>query len=212
MATGSKSKETDTKTLAVTGEAHDLPEYVPGTSWDESVAVADTVAGHDLAKDDLLDALVGVPFLITRLTFRDGIPNNKVDYEPAVCAVETVIASADALRQRRVDMTNLPFLPDSQVVFNDGSTGIYRQLVHYLTQRGYIEVPEDLPESGGMGETRYDLPPELWSAIHAGTLDTDRDGRPVYTINVRLTAPRGLRLSTYPSDYNPNGGKTRYLG
>lgn len=187
-----------------------MAEYIPGTE-DWNVPGTDTLAGHDLAKDDLLDALEGVPFVITRLTFRQGIPRPDGEYK-AVCAVETAIAPEEVLRRRRVDMSTLPFEPGAQVVFNDGSTGVYRQLVDYLVYKGYITIPETLPKEGKYGETRFDLAHWEWTSINRGEVTHDKDGNPVYAVNVRLQCPRGLRLSTYESAYNPAGGKTRYLG
>lgn len=200
----------ETKAVAVAENlTQPVTEYVPGTEeW--AMPGSDTLAGHDLAKDELLDSLVGIPFVITRLTFRKGIPRSDGTFK-AVCAVETAIAPEEVLKRRRVNMAEMAFEPGDQVVFNDGSTGIYRQLVDYLNAKGFILIPEDLPESGSYGETRFDLAHWEWTAVNNGELSTDKNGDPVYTINVRLVCPRGLRLSTYPSDYNPSGGKTRYL-
>lgn len=192
------------------GTVAELPAYVPGT--EEWGIGYDTAIGHDLAKKELLDALVGVPFAITRVVFRRGIPKQGLTYEPAVCAVECVIAPEHVLRRRRIDMSMLPFEPGAQVVFNDGSTGVYRQIVAYLAASGRIELPEGA-ENGPMGETKYDLPPSEWTAFHAGELwyDANKDGFLSYAVNVRYSCPRGLRISEYENDYNPEGGKTRYL-
>lgn len=67
-------------------------------------------------------ALVGQSFMIGRITFRKG------DYGPYV----TVTA---------VDPENQEF------VFNDGSSGVYRQLVTYLQERGKLDKGIDRPDS-----------------------------------------------------------------
>lgn len=189
-----------------------LPDYIPGSDWATEVAQAASVNGHDLAKDSLLDALQGVPFMLTRLAFREGIKNPAIDWRPAVCACEGVIANEATLKRRRVNMADLPFDPDAQIVFNDGSTGIYRQVVAYLEAAGYVELPTG-EESGSRGESKFDLPPSEWTAVHAGEIRVNPKNDFVeYVVNVRLTAPRGLRISTYESDYNPSGSHTRYLG
>jgi hypothetical protein len=207
--TDEKSKE-----IAVTGDVQEPAPYLPSgeLDWAAETRVSDTVAGADLAKDETLDALVGVPFLITRFTFRKGIPKPGLP-DAAVIAVEAVIAPENVLRRRRVNMELLPFEPGAQVVFNDGSTGIYRQIVTYLVARGYIEVSDDKPEKGKMGESRYDVHPERFAAIHAGTVTrNEKTGYLDYTVNVRLTCPRGISISDYESEFNPDGARTRYLG
>lgn len=190
-----------------------LPDFIPGAvQWSDLVADSHTVMGNDLAKDELLDALVGVPFLIHSLTFRRGINKPGIPWDSAVCAAEAVLADEQTMKRRRVNMLDLPFEPNQTVIFNDGSTGIYRQLVAFLEAAGYIHISHDLPEAGGMGESRYDLPPSEWTEIHAGEIFINPATEFVeYRANIRLTCPRGLRLSEYQNDFNPTGGKTRYL-
>lgn len=188
-----------------------LPALSPADSWTDATSGADKVFGHDLAKNELLDALVGIPFLIHHLTYRAGAmrgtPPERADY----VSVECMIAPADELRRRRVNLDTLPFEPGSTVVFNDGSTGIYRQIVVYLAEKGFISLPEGKTE-GGLGETIYDLPAAKWAGIHAG-ITTDNDGHTDYSVNVRLICPRGIRRSEYPNAYVPGeDAVTRYLG
>lgn len=187
-----------------------VAEYIPGAEdWDVAVQTSDVIAGHDLAKDEMLDALVNIPFMITRVVFRKGIVKN--GKTAAFASVECVIAPEHVLKRRRVNMMDLPFEPLSQVVFNDGSTGIYRQIVAYLAAGERIVIPETLPESGGYGESRYDLPPVEWTEIRDGEVTAHDDGWIDYAVNVRLTCPRGLRLSQYENDFNPGGSTTRYI-
>ena len=215
---GTKEKAPATRGPKVSESQIEIPDYVPGSDWDEEVRTADQVNGHDLAKDELLDALVGVPFLITRLTFRPGFPlrgDTAVGPKGKVMAYvscEGVIAPEHVLKRRRVNMENLPFEPGSQVVFNDGSTGIYRQIVAYLEARGLVELPDGLAEGGEYGTCKYDLPPSDWSEVRTGEIRFDETGFAEYEANIRLTCPRGLRVSEYENEYNPAGSKTRYLG
>ena len=102
----------------------------------------------------------------------------------------------------------------SQVVFNDGSTGIYRQVVAYLAGKEIIRLPEPITPEGSYGQSSYDLPPREWAAIRGGTV-SQPDDDPNWVnaeFNVRIKCPRGLRVSDYTNDYNPNGSRTRYLG
>lgn len=203
-----KATATPQEKAVVSAKGSSVPDYIPGMDWSEFAANADSMAGHDLAKDDLLDALVGIPFGITRLTFRKGIKRQN-GVQAAYVSAECVIADAETLKRRRTDFSKLAFEPGSQVVFNDGSTGIYRQLVAYLAFKGMITLPEELPEEGNYGESRYDLPPTAWSEFHDGEVTTEDDGWIDYSVNVRLACPRGIRLSEYASDYGDS--KTRYI-
>lgn len=205
-----KADEKETSEVVITGSVQEVAPYNPGMdTWGDLTGGADQVLGHDLAKDDLLDALENVPFVITRVVFRKGVVKNGEQAAYASC--EIVVAPEEVLKKRRVNLDNLPFEPGSQVIFNDGSTGIYRQIVAYLAATGRISIPGTLPEQGAYGESRYDVPPTEWEHFHAGTVTFDGDGFPCYTIDVRLSCPRGLRLSEYTNDYNPSGSKTRYL-
>lgn len=203
MATGNKNTGKD---LAEQPDpVEDVADYAPGQSFAELVTTSDVVDGADLAKDELKLALCGIPFVITRVVFRPGAARK------AYVSSELVIADADTLRRRRVNVPDMAFEPEQRVVFNDGSTGVYRQLVQYLEAKGYITLP-DMPENGSYGETKYDLPPEQWTEINAGEISFDDDGRGIYTKNVRLSCPRGLRKSEYQNDFNPDGSTTCYLG
>lgn len=202
MATKTASKKDEAVMDAVVEYVEQpAPDYYPGENWYDTAA--DTVAGFDLAKEEILDALEGVPFRITRLVFRRGI-NHMV-------SVEAVIAPEEVLKRRRIGIASLPFEPLSQIVFNDGSTGIYRQLIEYLVARDYIEIDDDKPVNGPMGESRYDVRADDFTNIKAGVMRYKEDGEFEYSINVRLDCPRGLRISEYENDANPSGSKTRYL-
>lgn len=200
-----------------------IPDYNPALeTWEDLIGASDQVMGKDLARDELFDALMGVPFLITKVVFRKGtkraLPKSLAEkfgtdektFSYASC--EAVIAPLEVLKRRRVNTDELPFEPGDQIVFNDGSTGVYRQIVAYLTATGTIELPEPIIEGGKHGECSYDLPPQDWAAVNAGQIVFDEAGWADYTVNVRLSCPRGIRLSEYETDYSPDGGKTRYLG
>lgn len=209
VASKDKGKETGAE-LAPRSLPGLAEEWSPQESWEEATAAADRMIGHDLAKDELLDALVGVPFLVTGLTFRRGYlrPDGR---QFAYVSAEVVIADAPTLAKRRVKVDDLPFEPGGTVVFNDGSTGIYRQFVAYLADKGAITLPDPIIAEGTHGESSLDLPPNGWADITAGELTYEPDGWANYTVSLRLLAPRGLRLSEYTNDWAPNGAKTRYL-
>jgi hypothetical protein len=212
-----------TKTPASKGTA--VPEngptepesYDPNQPWDVATRDADQVLGHDLAKDEILDALIGVPFLITRMTFHPGEAGARAAY----VSCEAQLAPRPEMERRRVNLAMLPFDPGDLVVFNDGSTGIYRQCVAYLHAKGFIALPEPVVTEGKgaiwdmtAGEMvyvcSYDLPPSEWEATHAGDYRYDEHGNTVYSVNVRCLAKRGIRVSEYENEWSKDG-KTRYL-
>lgn len=176
--------------------------------WSDLVAESDQTVGFDLAKDTLFDALEGVPFVITRATVRKGITRNDVRYDYISC--EALVAPKNVLENRRINVIELPFDGGDLVVFNDGSTGIKRQVMAYLESKGRLLLP-DGPPGGGFGDSRYDTPIEEWLDSQAANISFNKDGEPVAEFDIRLFCKRGLRLSEYQNDYNPSGSKTRYI-
>jgi hypothetical protein len=190
------------------GDVETPRRYNPVTdSWDTLLQEADEVLGHDLAKDEILDALENVPFLITRVTFRPSDMGIRKNYVTCEC----VVASRDLLERRRVNLATLPFDPGDHIVFNDGSTGIYRQIVAYLYGKGFIALPDPVVANGKAGESSFDLPPDKWADMHAGELRYTPTGDAIYIADVRILAKRGIRISDgYENEWTKDG-KTRYL-
>jgi hypothetical protein len=192
-------------------------EYDPNVAWDIATRDVDQVTGHDLAKDEVLDCLVGVPFLVTKMTFNAGDAGKRENY--VSCAAQ--LAPRAEMERRRVNVSMLPFDPGDLVVFNDGSTGIYRQCVAYLHQRGFITLPDPvMPRGEGprwndkekvmVYVCSYDLPASQWTDFRSGEVRWSPSGAGVFTINVRLLAKRGIRISEYQNDWTQDG-KTRYF-
>jgi hypothetical protein len=196
-----------------------FPVYQPGTDWETLEREADEVLGYDLLKDEGADDLVGVPFLITAVSFRPGLMHEKVRQAYVSCEVRiTPNLTLRVINSRRegsslggiASLDSLAFGPDSHVVVNDGSTGIYRQIVKYLAAKRFITLKEPITEAGAYGESSFDQPPNQWAGIATGDT-TEDDGFLSYSVPVRLACPRGLRLSQYEhSEYGQT--KTRYLG
>jgi hypothetical protein len=172
-------------------EAQATPPNVPavqGSLWEvantesfsDLIQGADVVLGHRLVKD--LRELLGVPFVIRRLVWREGLSPSGY-----YVSCESVTA------------TNEP------IVFNDGSTGVYRQVVSFLEHKGLIGLKEG-PEQGEAGKTRFDVPIEKWLPPSPGKEALMTDG-----LSVRLVAPRGLRVSEYAFN-GSNEAETFYLG
>jgi hypothetical protein len=171
-------------------------------SYAALLAGADEVAGHDLAEKT---TLVGIPFVITSATFRDGIlrpdktPTNYVSLEAVVADRATLdmrVAAGrlDAGKARQVT-------PNEAIVINDGSSGICRQVVAYLAAKGLIQVPPGT-EVGPSNSTRYDVYRAEW--LKGFNMDN-----PNPRFDIVLACRRGLRVSEYESDWGPAG--TFYL-
>lgn len=194
-------------------------------TFSDLLFTADEAEGRELVKDERTDELAGptndkgrrgpgVPFVITRLTFRKGLPDPKVKGRYfAYVSCEAVVADVPYLESRKLSLDWSHFRPGDHIVFNDGSTGIYRQVVEYLATKQYITLPEG-PAGGPKGESRYDLPPGEWVDVNVGALSRGEvgsvdEGFDTYQVDVRLFCPRGLRLSDYESEFGE--ATTRYI-
>lgn len=178
---------------------------------------ADEVEGHDLLKDEALDDIVGVPFMGFKVVFREGVQRRDIPWRDDYASLELRVAPAAVIlrdltriqtRRRSFKVPALTVeqaasLPGEQLVINDGSTGLYRQIVQYLAAKGLIKLP-DGDEEGEKGETIYDLPRSQWLA----GAEEATEG-----IDIQLRCSRGLRFSEYPSPYLPDGemAKTWYI-
>lgn len=195
--------------------------YQPGMAWEDLERDADEILGYELARDELADDLVGVPFMLTAIAFRPGVMRDKV--RQAYVSCEVLIGPKMDLRHinnlrasselnRLTDLDGLAFGPGDHVVFNDGSTGVYRQCVQYLTAKGYIQLAPPVIEAGVYGVSSFDQPPEQWANIIRGN-EYQKDGFTGYSTGLApaLYCPRGLRLSLYSNEYTQTG-RTRYLG
>jgi hypothetical protein len=185
------------------GTAVNISETRP-SAFAALIADADIIEGHSLESDKSM--LIGVPFVITGITVRDGVPD-KATGKTNYLSVEATVADEDylgrLLRKGRLTVAQMQAIdPLENIVFNDGSTGIARQLVQYLHNAGLIVVP-DGPESGAAGACRWDFHYSTWKNYSADVFD-------VY-YRVKLFCPRGLRDSRYETEYAPDGATTYYL-
>jgi len=180
--------------------------------WANVTADADRVEGADLERGA---NLIGVPFCITRAVFRQGDFLNQ-GITGWYVSLEAVIGPASeiarALRRGRIpEGVELTVEPGEDVVFNEGGTGVYRQIVAYLEAKKLITLPEG-PEQGKYGESRFDTLPPEWQVSDEVTVSLDPDsGNPNVSVDIKLLCPRGLRSSEYENEYTKQG-VTRYLG
>ncbi len=145
---------------------------------------------------DLVDkeSLLGVPFVITSFTFRQS-DMAKVEY-----------VSVEATTK-----------DDQRIVFNDGSTGVRRDLVNYCAARGIFEVQGD--------ESKFDPNGSLFDMAANEVIDwsvddvvagVDSNGMWYATVHAPrgILVRKGLRKSEYgpSSDYDPKAGTGRPAG
>lgn len=177
--------------------------------WDardeDGQALYDEVDGNDLLKDAALFQLVGVPFMGTRVVFRDGVQRKGSEYRDDYASLELQVAPERVIKHSlvriitrrqslKVPPETLMADPDEQLVLNDGSTGIYRQIVQYLVMKGHVTLP-DGEEEGEKGDSIFDLPRSQWLT----GADAATEG-----IDIKLRCSRGLRFSDYTNDYTGN--------
>lgn len=156
------------------------------------------------------DELIGVPFIITNVTYREGFPQagkGPGDY----ISCEAVVADKQTLDQWPVKSQlpeNLTVFPNEPIVFNDGGTGIRRALTQLYSQIGLIDPGKSKGE-----ENAADKPFQRWDRggeLAELGISHDLNGKPV-----RYLAVRGLRVSEYDwTDENgkPHPASTYYFG
>jgi hypothetical protein len=167
------------------------PSQAEMDEWNANVSDAIEVEGYSLyggkENDHTLDSLVGVPFVIKHVTFRHG------DIIPDGMKTPRDYVSVEALIHPKF----VHAFPRRYVVFNDGSTGIYRQIVAALVATGQATVPDDMPEEGGSNATRYDV---SYSRPIQNADESITWSAPEFKIHI--LCPEGLRRSDYTA---PNG-------
>lgn len=165
------------------------------------------IPGWDLVSDK--DMLLGVPFIIVGVTFQMPVadkarPAGKRDY----VSCRAIIGDKDDLaeaEERGWIPGKLAFKPEERILFNDGSTGIRRDVVKILDAAGLIKLGhEDDP-------ARYDLPWTEWEECKQ-MAQQGENLVPEFTTNHRgnlftIQARRGLRRSDYTNEY---GDATTY--
>jgi hypothetical protein len=191
----------------------DTTDLTPAESyWAEVTRNADTVEGADLEKGA---NLIGVPFCITKAVFREGDFLNQ-GVTGWYVSLEALIAPAREVarayqRGRIPEGVSLTVEPGESIIFNEGGTGVYRQVVAYLEAKGLITLP-DKPEGGSWGESKYDTLPNKWEVsdpIRPSAVGPDGTWSEI-EFPITLLCPRGLRQSEYENEHTKQG-VTRYL-
>lgn len=147
---------------------------------------ADVISGADLLKKDEKLELEGVPFIITKIVFRDA---GRIDRDTKLpLDYVSVEATTGDLRD---------------VVFNDGSTGIRRQLVQYALGKSLKFIKETPTETVWVDAS------EIFNVDDTDTPIPGIAEGISYTTDLALVAKRGLRISRYTNEYGDS--QTFYL-
>lgn len=154
--------------------------------------------------------LIGVPHIITSVTYRDGDKNKPRGY----VSVEATIAPATALEvaikrgwiPNVTTLDQLALEPGGNVVYNDGSTGIRRQLTQMFHDAGMCDVGGDPKDRGA----RYDRSHTEWEScdFEATRHDAEFDVDVTYPLfdqsptggQLLIVVKHGLRVSEYGED------------
>lgn len=200
--------------MSETETAVAVAQDVPANLTPTDRRIADIAWGHDPDRDFQTlaaqanyfskgfrlvtkDQLIGVPHVVIGVTYRPGYPdaNGNGDY----VSVEAVVADAATLSSSPIKHMlpgELTVWGNESVVYNDGSTGVRRELTALLQHIGLIDVG---PEDGKSNP--FDRPFQMWAAGAERATEgivADLDGTPF-----RFIAARGLRKSDYDSPYGP---------
>lgn len=151
------------------------------------------------------DDLINVPHIIIGVTYRPGFPQpgGKVgDY----VSIEAVVADKETLNTppiRRALPAELAVYGNEPIVYNDGSTGIRRQLTEEFHAMGLIDVGSPRKD-----ENPFDRPYTEW--VKGGDLAETGIVADANGIPFRYVAVRGLRRSDYEWQGQP--AHTHYIG
>lgn len=193
--------------IRVDPDRKDIHEYTFDELAEMQAYVLDGFSELDKAE------LLGVPHIITGVTY--WLPKPK---QRGFIAVEATIASphilGEAVRRGWIkgvtDMATLRFSPNERIVYNDGGTGVRRQITKQLQKHGLIDVGH-----ADMDDTRFDLPWTQWNSFSESREQGDKGLVPSLEHNhvgdpLIIFAMRGLSVSEYSNEHTDEG-KTYYI-
>ena len=187
------------------------PALWAGGTWEDLTRDAYEVFGADLEAGA---QLIGVPMCLIMATFRLGDYADKNGVKGFYVSLDTIIGPqeeiARAIRRKRIPDDVTPPEPGEHLVFNEGGTGVYRQIVSYLEETRLIKITSALPREGAYGESRLDIPPSDWEVDDTAEFRKSDDGKLSLAFSFRILCPRGLRSSEYANDYS-KAAVTRYI-
>lgn len=169
-----------------------------------------------VAKDDL----IGIPHIITRVTY--WTPTAIGDF----VSLEAVVADDDtmnyAIRRGWVpgvtERSQIPLRANEHIVYNDGSTGIRRQITEMLDSFGMIVIGDKGPAPYTVDKkvynSRFDLPWSEWDSFEGSRVHGDHVVPSIGTNHagnaLAILVGSGLTVSEYSNEFSDNA-RTFYL-
>jgi hypothetical protein len=170
-----------------------------------------SVPGFGLVDDKA--QLLGVPHIVVGVTFQIPLKDatskfGERDYVTLRAVVADERTLAYAASRGWIPGKVVPFRPNELICYNDGSTGVRRDIVKILDAAGLIEVGHHDEKD------RYDMPWSMWDSFSQSAEQGDNIV-PEFVHNPNgnlftLRVDRGLRVSTYQNEYTKEG-MTYYL-
>lgn len=151
------------------------------------------------------DWLIGVPMIFIGATYRPGFPRDGAEGD--YVSIEAVVADKDTLASFPIQAqlpSEMKVWANEPIVFNDGSTGIRRQMTEVFQSAGLIDVGKPRNKD----ENPFDRPYQKWAS--GAELATTGIVASTTGEKFRFVAPRGLRRSDY--EWNDKPATTFYIG
>jgi hypothetical protein len=153
--------------------------------------------------------LLGIPHIVTRLTYRPGIEEKDyVSVEAVTADIETLEYEVKRGRVPNVStLADLLVEPNEKIIYNDGSTAARRQFTMILHNLGLIEVPGVQQDMAV-----FDTPYWDWTSFsQVGFMNGENDEKievPDFTLSpsgapLAILVDHGLRISVFPNPTNP---------
>lgn len=161
--------------------------------------------------------LVGVPHVITRVTYRPGITTPEGLAKDYV-SVEAIVADAETLHYalsrgwipggEKGDLSTVPVSPEEHIVYNDGSTGVRRQLTNILHNVGLLEVPNVDQDMAVFDAPYWEWNGFAQTGLMNGEADDEKIEVPDFSqgatgAQLAIFVEHGLRISVFPNPANP---------
>jgi hypothetical protein len=171
------------------------------------------VPGFGLVDDKMM--LCGVPHVIIGVTFQIPTPARPRGYVSLRGIIGTAAKLAEAKSRKWIpNGADCAFNPEERIIYNDGSTGIRRQVVELLDRWGLIEVGNHDFKANDNFPNRFDLPWTEWVSFSQDAVQGENIV-PEFSTNhngnlFALQVTRGLRVSEYSND-KADDARTFYL-